>query len=104
MLHIIDHGSRLSASTIIPNKNPQNIVKGIFKIWIAVHRSVEKFLTDNRGEFANDHFVQLCESFCIIIKSYQLVISINPKFSPMYSAKAITPITSNPTDKAIVNI
>ena len=69
LLHLIDHCTRLSASTVIPDKNPDTVIKAIFKIWISVYGSAEKFLTDNGGEFANDDFVQLCETFGIIVKT-----------------------------------
>ena len=59
----------MSASTVVPNKNPDTIIKAIFNIWISVYGSAEKFLTENRGEFANNNFIQLCESFGITVKT-----------------------------------
>ena len=67
--HLIDHCTRLSASTVIPNKNPDIIIKGIFSIWISVYGLAEIFLTDNGREFANTEFTQLCESLGITIKT-----------------------------------
>ena len=69
LLHIIDHCTRLPASTVVLNKNPDTIIKAIFKIQISVYGSAEKFLTDNGGEFAKDNFIQLCESFGITVKT-----------------------------------
>ena len=63
LVHIIDHCTRLLASTVISNKNPDTIIKAIFKIWISVYGSAEKFLTDN------DSFIQLCENFGITVKT-----------------------------------
>ena len=63
LLHINDHCTRLLASTVISNKNPDTIIKAIFKIWISVYGSAEKFLTDN------DSFIQLCENFGITVKT-----------------------------------
>ena len=69
ILHLIDHCTRLSASSVIPNKNPDTIIKYIFKIWISVYGVAEKFLTDNGGEFANNKFMEMCESLGIKIKT-----------------------------------
>ena len=63
LVHIIDQCTRLLASTVISNKNPDTIIKAIFKIWISVYGSAEKFLTDN------DSFIQLCENFGITVKT-----------------------------------
>ena len=63
LLHINDHCTRLLASTVISNKYPDTIIKAIFKIWISVYGSAEKFLTDN------DSFIQLCENFGITVKT-----------------------------------
>ena len=69
LLHLIDQCTRLSASCTIPDKNPDTVIKAIFKIWISVYGSAEKFLTDNGGEFANSDFIELCESFGITVKT-----------------------------------
>ena len=60
LLHIIDHCTGLSASNVVSNKNPDTIIKAILKIWISVYDSPEKFLTENRGEFAINNFIKLC--------------------------------------------
>ena len=36
LLHLIDHCTQLSVSTIILNKNPDTMIKSIFRIWISV--------------------------------------------------------------------
>ena len=69
LLHIIDLCTQLSASTVVSNKNPDTIIKAIFKIWISVYGSAEKFLTDNGKEFANNNFIQLSKSFGIAVKT-----------------------------------
>ena len=68
ILHLIDHFSRLSASCIIPDKKPETIIQNIFKIWISVYGTPDKFLSDNGGEFANHDFINMCESLGITIK------------------------------------
>ena len=49
--HLTDHCVKLSPSTVIPNKQPYNIKKVIFKIQISVYPTAEKVLTDNRDDF-----------------------------------------------------
>ena len=69
LLHLIDHATRLSASSVIPSKKPETIIQHIFKIWISVYGSAEKFLSDNGGEFCNQDFLNLCEAFNITVKT-----------------------------------
>ena len=69
LLHLIDHASRLSISTRIPCKKPAAVLNAIFKNFIAIFGSVEKFLTDNGGEFVNPEFVEMCEKFNVNIKT-----------------------------------
>lgn len=57
LLHLIDPYTRLSASTIILNKNSDTIIKAIFRISISVYRSSHKFLTDNGGKFAHNECI-----------------------------------------------
>ena len=67
LLHLVDHATRLSASTIISSKKPEEIIRGIFQNWISVYGTPGKFLTDNGGEFANHHFLSMCEGFNITV-------------------------------------
>ena len=69
LLHVVDHCSRLSASAIIPNKQPETIIKYIFKSWISVFGSPTKFLTDNGRKFANNMFTNMCEGLGIVTKT-----------------------------------
>ena len=69
LLHFIDHFTCLSASSVIPNKKPETIIQSIFKIWISIYGSAEKFLSDNGGEFANKDFMDMCETLGITIKT-----------------------------------
>ena len=67
LLHMIDYTTHLSASTVITSKKPDLISK-IFQVWISVYGLPEKFLSDNGGEFANDHFTNMCEAMNINLK------------------------------------
>ena len=69
LLHLIDHGIRLSMSTVIPSKNPDVILQAILKNWVSIYGAADKFLSDNGGEFANESFLELCESLNITVKT-----------------------------------
>ena len=40
-------------SSFVKSKEPEIILKTTFKSWILIYSAPEKFLTENRGEFAN---------------------------------------------------
>ena len=69
LLHLIDNATRLSISVRIPSKKPPAVLDALFKHFIAIFGSVDKFLTDNGGEFVNPEFVELCEKFNINVKT-----------------------------------
>ena len=69
LLHLVDHSTRLSTSSFIPNKNPDTILTYIFKIWVPVYGAPEKFLTDNGGEFANSKFIEMAGFLNVTVKS-----------------------------------
>ena len=65
ILHLIDHVSRFSAACFIKSKKPDEIIGKIFKIWISVFGAPSKYFRDNGGEFVNDSFLDMCETFNI---------------------------------------
>ena len=69
LLHLIDHASRLSNGSRVSSKNPEVIVKSIFKNWIAIYGRPNKFLSDNGGEFMNHQFIDLREKMNISMKN-----------------------------------
>ena len=69
LLHLIDHASRLSSGSRVSSKNPEVILKSIFKNWIAIYGRPSKFLSDNGGEFMNHQFIYLCEKMNISVKN-----------------------------------
>ena len=68
LLHLVDHCTRLSASSFIPDKNPDTILTFIFKIWASFCGAPENFLTDYGGELANAKFIEMAESLGITVK------------------------------------
>ena len=68
LLHLIDHTTRLSVSSFVKSKEPEVILKAIFKSWIQIYSAPENFLTDNGGEFANSKFIDMAESMNITVK------------------------------------
>ena len=69
LLHMIDHATRLSVASVVPNKKPETIVKHILQHFIQVYGKAESFLSDNGGEFINQTFLELCDTFGIKIKT-----------------------------------
>ena len=69
LLHLIDHATRLSASSVLASKKTEKIIESILQNWIAVYGTAEKFLSDNGGEFCNPEFINLCEGFNITVKT-----------------------------------
>ena len=69
LLHLVDHSTQLSASSFIPNKNPDTILTCIFKIWISVYHAPENFLTDNGSALANSKFIEMAESLGVTVKT-----------------------------------
>ena len=69
ILHIIDLCTRLSAAAVMPNKQPETVIRTIMQIWVSVYGTTEKFLVDNGGEFANEAFINMAEKFGITIKT-----------------------------------
>ena len=67
LIHLVDHLTRYSASSVIRSKRKEVIIESIFKIWISIFGSPMAVLVDNGGEFNNGEF-SLCENFNINIK------------------------------------
>ena len=69
ILHLIDLCTRLSAAAVMPNKQPETVVRTIMQIWVSVYGTTEKFLVDNGGEFANESFANMAAKLGITIKT-----------------------------------
>ena len=61
LLHLIDQGTRLSVSRFVKSKEPEVILKAIFKSWIQTYVAPEKSLTDNGGDFINLKFIDMAD-------------------------------------------
>ena len=48
LIDLIYLATCLSAAAVIPNKNPETIVKNIFEKWLSLYVEPQKFLTDSR--------------------------------------------------------
>ena len=66
---MVDHATRLSVTSVVTNKKPESIVKHILQHFIQVYGKAESFLSDNGGEFINQTFLKLCDTFGIKIKT-----------------------------------
>ena len=69
VLHLVNHSTQFSASSFIPNKNPNTILNYIFKIQISVYSASVKFLTDNGRELANSKFIETTQYLGITVKT-----------------------------------
>ena len=72
LLHLVDHATRLSSTSLITSKDPEVIIKNIFKNWISIYGTAGSFLMENSplgGEFANQKFLDMCESMNITVKT-----------------------------------
>ena len=67
VLHLIDHLSRFSAAAVVKSKKPNEIIAKVFQCWISIFGPPKRFLHDNGGEFVNSEFLELCESFNIVV-------------------------------------
>ena len=56
-----DHATRLSVVVFIPSKKQTHMFNAVMKYWVALYDIVEKFLTDNGGEFIHDELITLCK-------------------------------------------
>ena len=65
ILHLVDVFSRYSVACVRRSKKPSTIIEAIFKTWISYFGRPQRFLADNGGEFANEEYREMCESFSI---------------------------------------
>ena len=68
ILHLVDHTTRLSTSCFVTSKEPEVIINWIFRSWIQIYGTPEKFLSDNGAEFANSSFIDMWKSMNIVFK------------------------------------
>ena len=66
---MIDHATRYSSACVVSNKKKETIVKAIMENWIKIFGPPRYFLTDNGGEFTNDHMLEFAEQFNISLKT-----------------------------------
>lgn len=75
-LHVIDVFSRFSAAAIIRSKEASVIIENFMRIWVSVFGAPEiGVFTDNGGEFNNEQFREMAESFNMTVKT-------TPAYSP----------------------
>ena len=61
------HVTRFSVSAVITSKK-SDIISKIFQLWINACGLPKQFLSDKGGDFANDHFTNMCEAMNINLK------------------------------------
>ena len=68
ILHLVDHVTRFSAAAVVKSKYRNEIIKHLFRTWISIFGAPSKFFNDNRGEFSNEEYNEMCGSYNITIK------------------------------------
>ena len=69
VLHLIDHGTRFSVGVKIRSKESSEIIRVVFKHWIAYFGTPGFFLTDNGGEFDNEEFREMAQQLNIVVRT-----------------------------------
>ena len=64
-LVVVDIATRFCTATVIRNKLPATIVKGLFLSWVAIFGPPAKIIQDNGGEFSNAEMRAFGEAFSI---------------------------------------
>ena len=68
ILHLVDHVTRFSAAAVVKSKDRNEIIKHLFRSWISIFGAPSKFFSDNGGEFSNEDYNDMCDSYNITIK------------------------------------
>lgn len=68
ILHCCDYVTRFSSCHVLTSKDPEEVMNALFKCWISVFGAMQKLLSDNGGEFINDHWRQMFALFNILHK------------------------------------
>ena len=68
ILYLVDHAERLSTSCFVTSKELKVIINEIFRSWMEIYETPEKFLLENGGKFANSGFIDTCKSINIVFK------------------------------------
>ena len=68
ILHLVDHVTRFSAAAVLKSKDRNETIKHLFRTWINIFGAPSKFFSDNGGEFSNEDYNEMCDSYNITIK------------------------------------
>ena len=69
ILHLVDHVTRFSAAAVVKSKDRNEIIKHLFRSWISIFGAPSKFFSDNGGEFSNEDYNEMCDSYITIKKT-----------------------------------
>ena len=65
ILYMIDHFTRYQVASVIKSKEPSEVVKVITLKWLPFFGRVDKIITDNGGEFCNEHIREVTSALNI---------------------------------------
>ena len=69
ILHLIDHATRYSVAVKLSSKESSEILRVVFKHWIAYFGTPDAFLTDNGREFNNHSFRDMAQNLNIVVRT-----------------------------------
>ena len=70
ILCLIDAATRFKMSPVINNKKPSTVIEKVMFMWIGSGFGCPlEFLSDNRGEFANEEYKDMCENLNIEVRN-----------------------------------
>ena len=69
VLHMIDNFTRYSAAVVLKSKESSEILKAVFRYWVAYFGPPAKILTDNGREFNNELFRDMAANLNITVLS-----------------------------------
>ena len=69
VLHIIDTFTRYSCAAILKNKSAKEVIRVLFRHWIAIFGQPRCLFTDNGSEFVNEELMELAEKYDVNLQT-----------------------------------
>ena len=67
ILYMVDTFTRYTLGTYIKSKDPEEVVRGMMRIWIRYFGKMKELIFDNGGEFSNNLMMEVCSQLDIKI-------------------------------------
>ena len=63
-----NHVARFSDTAVMKSEDRNEIINHLFSVWISIFGTLWKVFSDNGGEFSNEDYYDMCDSYKIMIK------------------------------------